>query len=75
MDAASLFRSALAAGVICVFEAHLPSIVVVSVDVQDLLALNTQHATVSQLCVLRERDQDGSTYPDSTHSVNPVQSC
>lgn len=58
----------------------LPAIVVVAVDVQDLLALDTEHTMlrgVSSVCGSRGRSSQlwtpvGLIYPERMHSVRPV---
>ena len=47
-----------------------PSVMIVTVDMQDLLALDTHNTKlVSMLCALLRR---GQTHPARRHSVNPI---
>jgi hypothetical protein len=73
IDAASLFLVSLA-HVARTARVNIPSIVILPVDMQDLLALNTQHTNINQLSNLSPGLSE-CAYPESTHSVNPVQSC
>ena len=55
---------------------HIPSVVVIAVDVEDLLPLNTQHARRPPLLatkLLRRSRSSRKPYPDRMHSVKPIQ--
>jgi hypothetical protein len=49
----------------------VPAVVVIAVDVEDLLALDGEHAAWVSVREMHTGDT-GETYPESTHSVKPA---